>query len=45
MGNSAEFMPFDNSFNADIKWLHDKYCVVAYHCKNTDRCKLSMETL
>ena len=37
-------MTIDNSLNVDIKRLHDKHCVVTYHCKNTDRRKFSMVT-
>ena len=39
VGNLPEFMPLDNSLNADIKRLHDKYCVVADRnrvCYNKD---------
>ena len=42
--NSPEFMPLDNSLNADIKWLHAYHCVVTSHCSPNDRRKFSMST-
>ena len=44
VGNSPEFMPLDNSLNADIKRSHDYHCVVTWHCATGDRRKFSMST-
>ena len=44
VGNSPEFMPLDNSLNADIKRSHDYHCAVTWHCATGDRRKFSMST-
>ena len=40
VGNSPEFMPWDNSLKADVKRSHDYYCVVTNKLGDKDTCKL-----
>lgn len=36
VGNSPEFVPFNNSFNTDIKQSHDKHVAITCHLPKDD---------
>ena len=42
--NSPEFMPLDNSLNADLKLSHDRHCVLTRRLPKNDPRKFSMST-
>ena len=44
VGNSPEFMPLDNSLNADIKRSHDRHCIITSKLHVKDPRKFSMRT-
>ena len=44
VGNSPEFMPLDNSLNADITRLHDYHCRLSSKLNKLDPRRFSMET-
>ena len=44
VGNSPEFMPLDNSLNADIKRAHDLHCIITSKLHIKDPRKFSMRT-
>ena len=44
VGNSPEFMPLDNSLNADMKRAHDRHVALTMHLRNDDPMKFSNRT-
>ena len=44
VGNSLEFMPWDNNLSAEVKRSHDYDCVVTNKLGDKDTRKLSMKT-
>ena len=44
VGNSPEFMPLDNSLNADVKRAHDRHVGVTMHLPKDDARKFSNRT-
>ena len=44
VGNSPEFMPWDNSLNSDVKRTNDYHCGVTNKLGDKDMRKFSMKT-